>query len=75
MMRMSAATRMTVLMATTMTWIENFVEWRAAEKFSEHFLGIAEDERESAEDEVVFERIMCVSSSMVVVAVVCFIVS
>lgn len=75
----STTAGVSVLVASTVSRVdllENLVERAAAEEFSENFLGIAEHEREAAEDEVVLERIMLrVSSSVMVVAVVGFVVS
>lgn len=61
-------------MASTMTRIKDLVEGTSAEEFSEDFFWIAENEREAAEDKVVLERIVSVSSALMI-AVVRFIVS
>lgn len=73
-MRVPTSSCMTILMSSTVTWIEDFVERPATEKLSENFLRISEHEWEAAKDEVVLERIVLVSSP-VVVSVICFVVS
>lgn len=76
MMRVSAAACVAVLMMTSpVARVEDLVERASAEKFSENLLGITEHEREAAEDEVILERIVLVPSTVVVVAIVRFIVS
>lgn len=74
-MRVSTSACISVLMTSTMTRIENLVEGTAAEELSEHVFWIAEHEREAAKDEVVFERIVLVSSPVLVIAIVCVVVS
>lgn len=74
-MWISASAGISVLMmASTMSGIEDIVEGTSAEKFPEDFFWIAENEREAAEDEFVLERIVSVSSALVI-AVVRLIVS
>lgn len=73
-MRMSTAARISILMTSAMTRIEDIVEWTSAEEFSENFLGITEHERKAAEDEVAVEHVVLVSSTMVV-SVACVVVS
>ena len=78
MMMMSTAASVAIWMTSTVSRVdllENLIERTAAEEFAENFFGIAENERETAEDEVVLERIMLRVSSSVVVAVICFVVS
>lgn len=76
MMRVSAAACVAVLVMTSpVARVEDLVERAAAEKFSENLLGITEHKREAAEDEVILERIVLVPSTVVVVAIVRFIVS
>lgn len=72
-MRVSTAAGISVLMTSTVSRIEDFVERTAAEEFTEDFLRIAEHEREAAKDEVILERI--VVSSTMVIAIIGFIVS
>lgn len=75
MMWISASASISVLMmASTMSRIEDLVEGTSAEEFSEDLFWIAENEREAAEDEIVLERIVSVSSALMI-AVVRFIVS
>lgn len=75
MMWISASASISVLMmAATMSRIEDLVEGTSAEEFSEDLFWIAENEREPAEDKIVLERIVSVSSALMI-AVVRFIVS
>lgn len=73
--RVSAAAGVAILVASTVARVEDLIERTAAEELSENFLWIAEHEREAAaEDEIALERIVLVSST-VVVAVICVVVS
>lgn len=78
MMVVSTAASIAIWMAPTVSWVdllENLIERTSAEEFSENFLGIAENERETAKDEVILERIVLRVSSSVMVAVASFVVS
>lgn len=74
MVRVSAATCIAIHMTSTVATIEDFVEGAAAEELSENFFWVAEHEREPSEDEIVLERVVLMSSA-VMVAIVSFIVS
>lgn len=74
-MGVSTASRISVLMASTMTRIKDLIEGTTTEELSENVFWITEHEREATKDEIIFKWIMLVSSTMLVVVIICVVVS
>lgn len=74
MMRVSTATCVSIHVTSALARVKELVERTSAEELSEDLFWIAENERETTKDEVILERVVLMSST-VMISVVVIIVS